>query len=41
MVDVGAGTGLLSVFCARVAKKVIAVEASRLSHFLKQARQAS
>ncbi|CAJ1339144.1 unnamed protein product [Effrenium voratum] len=36
VVDVGAGTGLLSVFCARFARRVVAVEASRLSHFLRQ-----
>ena len=36
VVDVGAGTGLLSVMCARFAKRVIAIEASRLAHFLQQ-----
>jgi len=36
VVDVGAGTGLLSVMCGKFARKVIAIEASRLSHFLRK-----
>jgi len=37
VIDVGSGTGLLAIKCAQAgAKKVIAVEASRMSHFLKQ-----
>ena len=36
VVDVGAGTGLLSVLCARSARRVVAIEASRLAHFLRQ-----
>lgn len=37
VVDVGSGTGLLAVFCARAgAHKVEAVEASRVAHFLRQ-----
>jgi len=37
VVDVGSGTGLLAVLCARAgAQKVEAVEASRLAHFLKE-----
>lgn len=36
VVDVGSGTGLLAILCARAgAKKVEAVEASRLAHFLR------
>mmetsp|Transcript_55294 Transcript_55294/g.103703 ORF Transcript_55294/g.103703 Transcript_55294/m.103703 type:complete len:369 (+) Transcript_55294:45-1151(+) len=41
IVDVGAGTGLLSVMCARSARKVIAIEASRLVHFLRQVAEAN
>lgn len=42
VVDVGAGTGLLSVFCARAgASKVHAVEASRLAYFCKQIAEAN
>jgi len=37
VVDVGAGTGLLSIFAARAgAKHVLAVEASRLAHYLRE-----
>jgi len=37
VVDVGSGTGLLAVHCARAgAGRVIAVEASRLAYFLKE-----
>ncbi|CAL1134627.1 unnamed protein product [Cladocopium goreaui] len=36
VVDVGAGTGVLSVMCGKRAKKVVAIEASRLSHFLRK-----
>mmetsp|Transcript_58826 Transcript_58826/g.117705 ORF Transcript_58826/g.117705 Transcript_58826/m.117705 type:complete len:379 (+) Transcript_58826:77-1213(+) len=37
VIDVGSGTGLLAVLCARAgAKRVLAVEASRLAHFLRQ-----
>jgi len=37
VVDVGSGTGLLAVLCAHAgAKRVVAVEASRLAYFLRQ-----
>lgn len=37
VIDVGSGTGLLSIFCARAdANRVIAVEASRLAHFTRK-----
>jgi len=37
VIDVGSGTGLLSIFCARAdANRVIAVEASRLAHFMRK-----
>lgn len=37
VIDVGSGTGLLAMLCARAgAKRVVAVEASRLAHFLRQ-----
>ncbi|CAE7199092.1 PRMT6.1 [Symbiodinium natans] len=38
VIDVGAGTGLLSILCARQAThvQVHAIEASRLAHFLRQ-----
>lgn len=36
-VDVGSGTGLLAIFCAKAgAKKTYAIEASRLAHFTQQ-----
>eukprot|EP00428_Durinskia_dybowskii_P026908 CAMPEP_0170247290 /NCGR_PEP_ID=MMETSP0116_2-20130129/23433_1 /TAXON_ID=400756 /ORGANISM="Durinskia baltica, Strain CSIRO CS-38" /LENGTH=447 /DNA_ID=CAMNT_0010498169 /DNA_START=68 /DNA_END=1409 /DNA_ORIENTATION=+ len=42
VVDVGSGTGLLAVFCARAgAGKVHAVEASRLAHYTRQIAQAN
>lgn len=42
VVDVGSGTGLLAVLCARAgAKSVEAVEASRLAHFLRQVVEAN
>jgi len=42
VVDVGSGTGLLAVLCARAgAQKVEAVEASRLAHFLQQVVEAN
>ena len=41
-VDVGSGTGLLAVFCARAgARRVLAVEASRLAHFTRQVLEAN
>ncbi|CAE8624433.1 unnamed protein product, partial [Polarella glacialis] len=41
-IDVGSGTGLLAVLCARAgACKVHAVEASRLAHFLQQIVEAN
>lgn len=42
VIDVGSGTGLLAIFSARAgAKRVVAVEASRLAHFLRQIVEAS
>uniref|UniRef100_A0A7S4RAN9 type I protein arginine methyltransferase n=1 Tax=Alexandrium monilatum TaxID=311494 RepID=A0A7S4RAN9_9DINO len=42
VVDVGSGTGLLAVLAARAgAQRVIAVEASRLAHFLRQIVEAN
>jgi len=37
VIDVGAGTGLLSIFCAQSdAQRVVAVEASRLAHYTRK-----
>mmetsp|Transcript_13745 Transcript_13745/g.18580 ORF Transcript_13745/g.18580 Transcript_13745/m.18580 type:complete len:378 (-) Transcript_13745:261-1394(-) len=42
VIDVGSGTGLLAVLCARAgAQRVVAVEASRLAHFLRQVADAN
>lgn len=42
VVDVGSGTGLLAVLCAKSgSKRVIAVEASRIAHFLRQVVEAN
>lgn len=42
VIDVGSGTGLLAVMCARAqASHVIAVEASRLAHFARQVVEAN
>eukprot|EP00931_Biecheleriopsis_adriatica_P101674 TRINITY_DN76765_c0_g1_i1.p1 TRINITY_DN76765_c0_g1~~TRINITY_DN76765_c0_g1_i1.p1 ORF type:complete len:396 (-),score=84.93 TRINITY_DN76765_c0_g1_i1:52-1131(-) len=41
-IDVGSGTGLLAVLCSRAgARRVVAVEASRLAHFLRQVVEAN
>lgn len=42
VIDVGAGTGLLSIFCAQAdAERVIAVEASHLAHFTRKIVEAN
>merc|ERR1719198_1634207 len=42
VIDVGAGTGLLSIFCARAdAERVVAVEASRLAYFTRKIVEAN
>lgn len=42
VIDVGAGTGLLSIFCAQAdAERVISVEASRLAHYTRKIVEAN